>query len=253
MELAEFDRQITDRGWCIFPECLSVDLVNRLATDLEVAYANCRQIQIENGLDNTEGTVHHLIGQGDSFMEYLALFEGLNEYTESFFGGKYILNAMGGNILKKGMSYAAGIHRDMRSFSGALPLMLNTMVMLDDFTHENGATWLMHRGHIQADIPTEDDFTKQAFQVMGKAGSIVFFNSNLWHKAGDNRTDKSRRLITPMFTKPFYKQQFDYSQFCNENSSPWLKQVLGWNSRTPATLKQWYQPKETRFYKDNQG
>lgn len=253
MELNDFNRQMTERGWCIFPEFAPSHMVTDMSDALERCYDKCRKIQIANGLDNTEGTVHHLVGQEQVFIDYLQLFEDLNEYTESYFSGKYILNAMGGNILKKGMSYAGGIHRDIRSFSGSLPLMLNTMVMLTDFTHENGATWLMHRGHIQADKPTEEDFMKQAFQVTGKAGSVVFFNSNLWHKAGDNRTDKPRMLITPMFTKPFYKQQFDYTQFCDPLTEPWLQQILGWNSRTPETLDQWYQKKEDRFYKDGQG
>lgn len=253
MELAEFNRQMTDRGWCIFPEFVPKSMVEAMSDALERCYEKCRKIQIANGLDNTEGTVHHLVGQEQVFINYLQLFESLNEYTESFFGGKYILNAMGGNILKKGMSYANGIHRDMRSFSGSLPLMLNTMVMLTDFTHENGATWLMHRGHIQADKPTEEDFMKSAFQVTGKAGSVVFFNSNLWHKAGDNRTDNPRMLITPMFTKCFYKQQYDYTQFVSSAGSEWMKQILGWYSRTPASLNDWYRKPNERFYRGDQG
>lgn len=249
----DFLKQITSEGWCQFENFVPQDLVRRMLVDLESAYKVCCEIQIENGLHDTEGTCHHLIGQGDSFTDYLVLFEGLNEYVEQYFGGKYILNSFGGNLLTKGASYANNIHREIRSYSGTLPLMLNTLVMLDDFTFDNGATWLMRRGHFHSDKPTEQEFMKQAFQITGRAGDVVMWNSNLWHKAGENKTNRMRRSVTPEFTRPFMKQGFDYTQFCDDKSSPWIKQVLGWNSRVPQTLEQWYQPKENRWYKGDQG
>jgi ectoine hydroxylase-related dioxygenase (phytanoyl-CoA dioxygenase family) len=224
-----------------------------MRVDIEKCYERCRAIQIANGLDNTEYTVHHLVGQEQSFMDCLIEYQNLDPYFKSYFRGEYILNSFGGNILKKGTSYASNIHREIRSFSGSLPLMLNTLLFLDDFTHENGATWLMHRGHIQSDKPTDEDFMKSAFQVTGRAGSIAVWNSNLWHKAGVNRTDKPRRSVTPEFTRPFMKQGYDYSQFVKEDTSEYLKQVLGYNSRTPATLDQWYKKPEDRYYKEGQG
>ena len=253
MELKEFNRQMQERGWVIFHNFVSEDLIARMLNDLESAYSHCRLLQIKADLPNTEGTTHHLIGQGNSFMEYRERFEDLNKYTEAYFNGKYILNSFGGNMLSKGMSYASDIHRDIRTFSGTLPLMLNTIVMLNDFTHENGATWLMNRGHERADKPSEFDFGKSKFQVIGKAGSVVFFNSNMWHRAGNNTTDAPRRSVTPMFTKPFFKPQFDYPRALGYDKgntySPYLKQVLGYNNRIPVSLQEWYSPTTERFYK----
>lgn len=253
MELDDFNRQMTNRGWCIFPDVIPTPLIERMRADIEKCYVRCRAIQLANGLDNTTHTVHHLIGREQSFMDCLSEYAQLDGYFDQYFQGKYILNSMGGNILTKGTSYANNIHREIRSFSGNLPLMLNTLCFLDDFTHENGATWLMHRGHIQSDKPTEEDFMKQAFQVTGKSGSIAVWNSNLWHRAGVNNTDKPRRSITPEFTKPFMKQGFDYTQFVTDNTSHYLKQVLGYYSRTPSTLDQWYQQPNERFYRSDQG
>lgn len=251
MEL--ISRHLASRGWFIFPEFIRGDLIGRMIKDLEKSYNHCKEIQNQNGVINSEGTCHHLIGQGDSFLECLSQYEKIDCYLEEYFGGKYILNSFGGNLLTHG-SYANDIHRDIRSFSGSLPLMLNTIVMLDDFTKENGATWLMHRGHEWSDKPTESDFEKQSFQVTGSSGSIVIFNSNLWHRAGINTTDKPRRSVTPEFTRPFIKQGFDYPRALGENNhSPYLHQVLGYNSRTPQSLDEWYRIPEKRFYKGDQG
>lgn len=253
MGIADFKSHMQRYGWYLFKDFVPTNLVNRMIIDLEDSYKECRKIQIKNGVGNSDGTTHHLIGQGDSFLEYLELFEKLDEYAESYFGGKYILNSFGGNILNSGSSYAGEVHRDIRSFSGDLPLMLNTIVMLDEFSDENGATLLMNKGHHYGDKPLEGIFNKHSFKIRGGAGSVVLFNSNLWHRAGINITDKPRRSVTPMFTRPFYKPQFDYTQFIKPDHSIWIKQLLGHYSRIPKTLDEWYQKPEKRFYRKNQG
>lgn len=260
INLDEFKCNMQEKGWHIFHEIVSLDLVNRMLQDMDNAYFTCREIQVNNKIpENNEGTLHHLIELGQSFIEYLTISEQFNLCFEDYFKGKYILNSFGGNINKKGIqSYASNIHRDIRSFSGDMPLLLNTLVMLDDFTKENGATYLMsgsHRSH--PDMPTEDEFHRVAEQAIGKAGSVLVFNSNVWHRAGQNTTEFARRSITPMYCKPYIKQQYDYSRALKyenvENYSAWLKQVLGFNARVPASLSEWYQPKEKRMYKSDQG
>lgn len=244
---------LKENGYEIFNEFIPLPLVGRLIIDIEKACNRCHKIREENGVSNSEGTSHHLIGQAESFMDCLAEYERIDSTLSEYFQGKYILNSFGGNILRKGMSYANAIHRDIRSFSGDLSLMLNTVVFLDDFTAENGATWLMQDGHKWPYKPSENTFKDFSFQITGKAGTVVVWNSNMWHRAGDNTTDKSRRSVTPEFTKPFIKQGYDYTQFVKDYTPEYLKQVLGWYSRTPSSLQEWYQKPDERFYRGDQG
>jgi ectoine hydroxylase-related dioxygenase (phytanoyl-CoA dioxygenase family) len=259
LNIEQFEDRMNTKGWIIFDNYLDPSFVNELIHDLEAAYKVCRDIQLKNGIAaETEGTVHHLIGMGDSFFEFLDRLEPLIPYLELYFQGKFILNSFGGNILLAGKSYANNIHRDIRSFSGNLPLMLNMMVMLDDFTAENGATYLMGGSHVSwPEKPPEEIFYKQAERAIGPAGSIVLFNSNLWHAAGENKTNRPRRLLTPMFSKPFMKQQCDYPRIVGyekgENLSELRRQLVGFNSRVPASLEEWYQPPQNRMYRPGQG
>jgi ectoine hydroxylase-related dioxygenase (phytanoyl-CoA dioxygenase family) len=150
----------------------------------------------------------------------------------------------------------ANIHRDIRTFYN-VPMMMNMLVMLDDFTLENGATYLLSASHLKDEKPSEDHFYKYAERATGKKQSILLFDSLLWHAAGINHTDNPRRALTLAFTRPFQKQQLDYPRLLgyelietlNEN----LKQVLGYNSRVPTNLDEWYQPPHKRFYKPGQG
>lgn len=258
--LNEFNQHMQEKGWFIFHQAVPAELIQRLLEDTARAYHTCRAIQEGNGIpENNEGTTHHLIELGQSYIDYLILSEAFNPYFESYFKGKYILNSFGGNINQKGiLSYANNIHRDIRSYSGDMPLLLNTLVMLDDFTQENGATYLMSGSHAtHPHLPTEQEFQQVAEQAVAKAGSVLVFNSNLWHRAGINTTDKPRRSVTPMYCKPFMKQQYDYPRALGYTAmthlSDWLKQVLGYKARIPATLSEWYQPKEMRMYQSDQG
>jgi ectoine hydroxylase-related dioxygenase (phytanoyl-CoA dioxygenase family) len=100
-------------------------------------------------------------------------------------------------------------------------------------------------------------FFRDAARAVAPAGSMVMFNSNLWHAAGVNRSDHSRRALTLAFTRPFVKQQLDYPRALGydrgDSFSPALRQLLGYNARVPTSLDEWYQPLERRLYKRDQG
>ena len=153
-------------------------------------------------------------------------------------------------------SYVANIHRDIRFFSGDFPLMLNMLIMVDDFNLDNGATYLLPKSHLTDEKPTEKIFYENSDRIIGGRGDILCFNSNLWHAAGVNKTNEERRALTITFTKPFMKQQFDYSRAIGykniEKLSDKLKQLLGYYSRTPSNLNEWYQKPEKRFYRPGQ-
>lgn len=259
VSLEAFNRQMADRGWVVFEAAVGSDLLGRMTADLEAAWDVCREIQVRNGVANdADRTVHHLVGIKPSFLEYLDESEALDPCLEAYFGGRYILNSFGGAINTRGRaSYAQRIHRDIRSYSGDMPLLLNTLVMLDDFTPQNGATYMLSGSHGAAEKPSDEVFQAQAERAVGPAGSVLVFNSNVWHAGGNNTTDLPRRSVTPMYCRPFIKQQFDYPRVLGYEAAaslrPYARQVVGYNARVPANLDEWYQPPERRMYRGDQG
>ncbi|WP_296595292.1 phytanoyl-CoA dioxygenase family protein [Phenylobacterium sp.] len=259
LDLPTFAARMEETGWVVFEAAVPADLVERMRAELEEAWDICRAIQVKNGVaSDADRTVHHLVGLKPSFLEYVDASEPLEPYLEHYFQGRCILNSLGGAINTRGhTSYAQRIHRDIRSYSGDMPLLLNTLVMLDDFTPENGATYLMSGSHKRAEKPDDDAFYAVAERAVGPAGSILVFNSNVWHAGGNNTTDRVRRSVTPMYCKPFIKQQFDYPRAVGYDRGPELsaytRQIVGYNARVPATLDEWYQPPERRMYKGDQG
>ena len=147
-DLDRFSEAMATRGWLVIDRFVDDDLVHRMRADLDLAYATCRRLQVANGIAlDTEGTLHHLVGQGESFLEFIDRLGPIVPHLETHFGGRFILNSFGGNILRASASYASAIHRDVRTYSRDLPLLLNTLLMLDDFTVRNGATMMMTGSH----------------------------------------------------------------------------------------------------------
>ena len=253
------NRLLNSQGWAILPKAVPRDLLRLMRDDLDVALNVCRNIQAANGVtENTVGTVHHLVAliQCRSFLEFLEA-NPAHPYITSFFQNKpYILQSIGGNYNYPSVeNYAGNVHRDIRSYSFD-PLMLNTLVALDDLTAENGATWLLSGSQVAIGKPSDETFDGFATQITAPAGSIVLWDSRIWHRAGVNKTGKPRRIITPIFTLPFYKQGLDYCRAIGQDvsrMSPRLQQVLGYKARIPASLSEWYRPKDGRFYQGDQG
>jgi len=104
--------------------------------------------------------------------------------------------------------------------------------------------------------PSDEYFHANAIKALGKAGDLLFFNSNVWHASSLNRSDAGRRAIPITFTKSLIKQLLDYPRALGydkmDSFSEEMQQLLGYYARVPANLEEWYQPFEKRFYKKNQ-
>ena len=259
ISLDDYSAQMAEKGWIIMESFFEQDFIDTMSADLLKAWATCSAIQHKNGVaHDADLTLHHLIGQQDCYLECIDRMEPLVPYLQDYFGGNFILNSFGGAInTKKHTSYAQRIHRDIRSYSGDMPLVLNTLIMLDDFTKDNGATHMMSGSHKAEAKPTDEEFYEQSEQAVGVAGSILIFNSNVWHAGGNNKTEHPRRSVTPMYCKPFIKQQFDYPRALGYDKMdgllPHTRQIIGYNARVPASLDEWYQPPAKRMYKGDQG
>lgn len=86
------------------------------------------------------------------------------------------------------------------------PLAVNAIWALSDFTEENGATHIVPGSHKQPSAPPygADIDTVQATM---KAGSIMLFDSALWHKGGANTTSMRRYALSCYYCAGWLRQQ----------------------------------------------
>ena len=254
---AEFDRLIATRGWVRFPGVLDEAQLAALREDAEQVYHRRRAVQVANGVAaGMEGTAHHLLGEGTSLDAFVADLP-LWPFVERRFGGKFILLNFGAALnFPGGGAYTLKPHRDVRAYTAGYPLSLNMLVMLDDFTAQNGATLMLPGSqHVEA-MPSHAHFQAHAEHAVGRAGDILLFDSLLVHAAAPNRSDRPRRALTLCFGRPFMKPQMDWPRFLAplraEDHGPKARQLLGYDARVAASLDEYYQPPERWTFKPDQ-
>lgn len=245
-------------GWTVVPKLFSVELADSLIEALGPSLTLRDDIRRRNGvLENSAGTLHHVLMDSPCYVELLARFEVLEPLFKAFFGGNFILNSYGGVINERDLhAYVQNVHRDIRFGSDSRRFMLNALVMLDDFTLDNGATHILSHSQNLQQQPDDATFFAQTSRATGQRGSVLLFDSRMWHAGGRNVTDQPRRALTLTFTSPFFKPQLDYARLFGYDKfgdcNTWMRQVLGFNARVPESLEQFYVPVAERFYQRGQ-
>jgi len=90
----------------------------------------------------------------------------------------------------------------------------NSIWLLDDFTEENGATRVVpgsHRRTVRVSDELPDPLAAHPDQITltAPAGTVIVFNSHLWHGGTRNNTDRPRRAMHSYFTRRGNGQQLD--------------------------------------------
>jgi ectoine hydroxylase-related dioxygenase (phytanoyl-CoA dioxygenase family) len=253
--------ELKEQGYTIVRNQVNKEWLDILSNEMDKAFLEHRNIQLTNKNDiNSDGVALHVLLSNPVFIEFLqTLLENgfIQSLQDNFFHSKCILNSFSAlNNLPNQPNFSAVVHRDLRFYSGDFPIMLNCLVMVDDFTIENGGTYLLANSHLEERKPTDEEFFSQATQATGKRGDILIFNANVWHSSAPNTTQNDRRAIPFTISKSFMKQLLDYPRALGygkiDSFSYEMQQFLGYHSRVPASLDEWYQPEEKRFYKKYQ-
>jgi hypothetical protein len=245
-------------GWTVLPGLIRRELLDSLVKVLGPSLALRDQIRRRNGVqENSAGTLHHLLMDDPCYVELLAELSTLEPVFKGYFEGNFVLNSYGGVINERdSRSYVQHVHRDIRFGSDSRRFMVNALVMLDDFTLANGATHILSHSQNLQQQPTDEHFYAQASRATGERGSVLLFDSRMWHATGRNTTDAPRRALTLTFTSPFFKPQLDYARLFGysnlDRCNAWMRQVLGFNARVPESLDEFYVPVQQRFYQRGQ-
>ena len=254
-------QELKDKGYTIIRNQIDEKWLDILSKEMDKAFLEHRAIQLKNNNDITsDGVALHALLSSPLFIEFLEtlLKNGfIKSLQDNFFHSKCILNSFSAlNNLPNQPNFSAVVHRDLRFYSGNFPIMLNCLIMVDDFTVENGGTYLLTGSHLEERKPTDEEFFSKAIQATGKRGDILIFNANVWHSSAPNKTQEDRKAVPFTISKSFMKQLLDYPRAIGYDKmdlfSSEMQQLLGYHSRVPASLDEWYQPEENRFYKKNQ-
>lgn len=141
-------------------------------------------------------------------------------------------------------NFSSRIHVDRSYFIPGYTDALGCLILLDDFTEENGATWVLPGSHKNEEQPDEDFFYKNAVRVIAPAGSVFYFHLRLWHAGGINKSDKLREALGIGFIKPYLKQRIDLPRAMSKMNiadlTDGVLQKLGFFAQIPDSLENFY-------------
>lgn len=218
VDVGDHIAHIHDHGYCIVPGVIPPDRIDEVRESViaaQLAYdaeARARQEEIRSrghriGAQGV-GVRKQVVNDTQIFAGYLA-DERIAAIAESFFG-EYVRISCTDAVINHPGNERGYWHSDwpynqtnashVRAPYPDVMLHLSSIWMLTDFSAENGGTLLRPGSHklnynpsageidgFDPDAPADDEIHAE-----GSAGSVLFYDSRLWHAVAPNRSDDAR-------------------------------------------------------------
>lgn len=187
-------------------------------------------------LDASNQRVWNLLNRSPLFVE-LAEHPIALHLLRSVLGEAMLLGNFSGNVT--GPNGTSGVlHADQLFIPQpwpAAPQGANAAWAIDDFTAENGATRFVPGSHLLNRLPTADD-QPTAIPYEAAAGTLIVFDSRLWHQTGANTTaDQHRAAAFAWYHRPIYRTQENWflslDDSIRRNASDQLLRLLGYKTK----------------------
>lgn len=143
--------------------------------------------------------------------------------------------------------YQVTWHRDLnyQHFVSSRPLAISALFCVDAFSEETGGTYLLPASHKSETFPSDEYVLRHQTGISAAPGSMIIFDSMVFHRSGHNRSGRLRRAINHIYTLPLIKQQISLPRMLQGKFSddPFLRKFLGYDCETADTAKGWRQNK----------
>jgi len=206
--------QVTNLGYAVLDGGYTPDQLGTISQAFDATWTRYIAKYGEDVLRSTNeyNTIRAVLTHGAEEFFQLAFNENLMTVLKKLIHGKFILNQQNGIVNPAQQSYNQGFwHRDIpyQHYISSRPMAFNALFCVDDFTLQNGSTWVLPASHLKEPYPTQQYLERNAVQVEAKAGSFLLLDCMIYHTGGYNQTTKIRRAVNHVFTIPMFKQQIN--------------------------------------------
>ena len=235
-QLAELSETIERDGYVIVPDVFDAEAMQRVRESAEPLFIH------DGGRNGFEGyktrRLYSPLDDTDSLDPMIEhpLVLGL---LDQLFEPNYLLSQLQVIDIAPGED-AQGLHPDDAFYPWPRPrppLSAATIIAVDDFTEDNGATVVIPGSHKWDDhLPTDAEIGTSIKAVM-PAGSMLFFVGTTWHGGGANISDASRMCVTGQYCAPWCRPQENFSLSVSRErvaaSSEHIQRLLGYSIHPP--------------------
>lgn len=199
-DIDQAERDLKEHGICVIPNVLSKEQVDDIRALLHRSIAQDAKKPSNGrfGLDNSDlnKRVWNLLSRDQVFVD-LATHPTALRLMKSVIGWPALLGNISANVALPGAD-AGVLHADQVFCEEPWPVNpqgCNAAWIIDDYNDSTGATRFVPGSHkLNRGVrPEEADVMGVAANC--PAGSLVVFESRIWHRAGVNKSDKPRAAI----------------------------------------------------------
>jgi len=263
-QLSQAQEALRDVGYAIIPQLLPPAFLEETKAAMRQAQAAILAKIGQSRLDAAGelGVLRLMLKFEPHFYRFLEIPELLH-LVDRTVGPTAILHLQNGFILPScpngasSQTFQNSFHQDFPRFMNGYLVSINVFFAIDAFMEANGATWVVPGSHQKPGRPDSEYMVRNAVPVVCPAGSMLVFDSTLWHAAGQNSSGQDRYAINHQFTRSFIKQQIDYVRALPEEAilqqPDRTQQLLGYYTRVVTNLDEYYRPEHERLYRKGQG
>jgi hypothetical protein len=200
-EIDEVAESVRRLGYAILDSGYSVKELKQLSEAFNLTRTNYVKSYGEARLRSAKEfhTIRAPLANGDPILFRLATNQNLLNVLGKLILGKLILNQQNGVINPPSETFNQGAwHRGLpyQHYISSSPLAVNALFCVDDFTLENGSTFVLPATHQSANYPSEQYIRRNALQLEAKAGQYILLDCMIFHSGGFNRSNMEDVLST---------------------------------------------------------
>ena len=244
--------ELSIQGYTVLPPVVDGETLGVISERLEAVYS---QQESEFGADGL-ASINELnlarcpLAYDDYFLK-LATNDQVLKVVTALLGDYFLLHLQNGVINRPSKEHhQSSWHRDLpyQDYVISKPIAVSAFWCIDEFTTENGATFVLPFSHREDKLPGLSYVEKHGLQMKAPAGSVIIFNSMLYHRAGYNRSENTRRGINHVYTVPILKQQIDLPSALEGKHAddPFLHKLLGYGSQVKGSVSDFRQSRQER-------
>ena len=221
---------------------------NKLANEIQNHKIKLNRIIKSSNIELSKGATLNFVGI--NYVELNKILKKINEFQNlyKFFKSKFIINNCSAVTLYPGKdNYQRSTiwHRDVRYYNAqGKTEMLLLVIPVTDVTKKNGATIYKIKKNKKFKI----------IQPEINQGDLLIADARILHKGGVNLSDGIRTIITICITPPHIKPIINFSSLIKnpKKTKDYQLQLMGYYSRVPETLFDFFKPESERFFLKNQ-
>lgn len=207
-QIAEHVGHVRENGYAIVQNAIAPELVAKLRAALD-------RMETEHDLGYSKTSFegkktlrfYNLLAYDPAFQQ-IPIHSNTLPIAEGVLDKGLLLSSISGITIGPGEK-AQALHGDSQMIPLPRPhvtIALNCMWCLVDYTEANGATRIVPGSHR---YDTNPEYGKEYETVAAEApaGSVIFFDSQLWHGGGANTTDARRYGIANYYCAGWVRQQ----------------------------------------------